>query len=219
MKQLSEKQLFKRNLAVRRRALEMRLPDALTDIKHLFRTQVVLARSSGLELYKERVGLMSDVIAEFENKYSPKEQSVILPTPEFMNKTAGRLSHDPIRSLVAKGVLDNGEERYADEIQYIFESLTRALAPKGGSLEPRSGGSGQFSDIRMSWSASDLYSSRYKPWVKEMRKRDLPVPLVLDIVVSGIPLRRVREMYHASHSTVITILKEALSLYRRLAEW
>lgn len=240
--QVTEAELWSGHLAVLRKALLMRKPDArsrirseaarlereiaaMTERRELSRR--ALRWAGGAECsatasafacdqldaqIAQRLRQVSDLAGLTRGKPAAALDHDAGGTPEAMARPA---AVDPVEMLLGKGKLTEDQVRAAREIAWVHQALTkasRARVSRMCEIDPPAG----WQDMPLPERAALLHAKRFLPWAEQLR-RDGPVTLdiVLQVVVLGISVYAVARRHRLGWNGCVARLAEGLDRYWR----
>lgn len=228
----TEADLWQAHLAVLRRALRMRKPDAVArvrsetgrlerEIEALQARRALAERSAGdggalterlAETIAERLRRISDLAALTRTcgRHSKAEDSG--PVAETAARPA---SLDPIDLLHGKGKLDEDQVRAAREIAWVYQAITRAgraRVSRLSEIDPPKG----WQEAPLAERAAFVHAKRFVPWAERLRA-DAPATLdiVLRVVVLGAAIYPVARKHRIGWATCVAKLADGLDQYWR----
>jgi len=142
-----------------------------------------------------------------KTKRLPSERDDYGPTPEAVVQAAHPARRDPIAAMK----LDDHLKVAAESLRRVFEAVTAGLFARPASLLRGSGGGRAAIPEKL----ARLHHEVYLPWTKEMQRKRLSLPVVIDVVIDGRSLASIAAERGMGHVRVAAIVRRGLELYER----
>lgn len=229
----SEAELWQAHLAVLRKAMQMRKPDAVARVRsETARLEREVEALNGRRMLATRTdenaapGLaaqLADSIAERLRRVSDLAGLVrgfgVRPAREDAGAPAEAAarpaSTDPIEMLFGKGRLDADQVRAAREIAWVHEAITRAgraRVSRLSEIEPPKG----WREMPVSERAALVHAKRFMPWAERLRAQaPVTLDIVLRVVVLGAAIYPVARKHKIGWATCLAKLADGLDQYWR----
>jgi hypothetical protein len=229
VKPAGEADLWQAHLAVLKRALQMRKPDAVARVRsETGRLEREIEALQGRKALAERAGndealarQLSETIAERLRRISDlaglirlfggrAKESDLGPVAEMAVRPA---AIDPIDLLQGKGKLSGDQVRAAREISWVYEAITRAGRARVSRLsevDPPKG----WQEMPLPERAALIHAKRFVPWAERLRAN---APATLDIVmrvaVQGMAIYPVARKHRIGWASCVAKLADGLDRY------
>jgi hypothetical protein len=228
---VGESELWQAHLAVLRRALHMRKPDAVAQVRsetsrlereiEALQARKALAERAGgcnddalagqlAETIAERLRRISD-LAGLTRMFGGKAKAEDLgPVAEAAVRPAAT---DPIDLLQGKGKLDADQVRAAREIAWVYEAITRAgraRVSRLSEIEPPKG----WQEMPLPERAALIHAKRFVPWAERLRATaPATLDIVLRVAVLGTAIYPVARKHRIGWTSCVAKLADGLDQY------
>lgn len=224
-----EVELWQAHLAVLRRALRMRKPDAGAQVR---RETVRLEREIESLQERRRLGERSSANAALDTRLAEAIADRLRrisdlaglsrtcggkardddpgPVPEMAMRPA---AIDPIDLLHGKGKLNHDQVRAAREVGWVYEAITRAGRARVSRLSEIGQPNG-WQEMPLPERAALVHAKRFVPWTERLRK-DAPATLdiVLRVAVLGMAIYPVARKHRIGWASCVARLADGLDRY------
>lgn len=157
----------------------------------------------------------------------PQPRSDTPETPEPPRAATGRRGQDVIERLHGRGRLTREQVIAAEEIERLWQGLTRGMFARSAFRAERMGTPGHHDPLdRLRPGEEIAWRNRYRPWAQEQAVTLLSragdstrLQLVLDVVVDNVSLRALEDQHGLRHGSALPHLRAALHRYAEIAGW